>query len=272
MDATLRAGKPLTGTRRPPTLGSPALPRWPGGLAGRFAAKLDGRHPVIVFAVALAAGFALVAALSIALGLLVTDVLLQSGGVASADESFVESLAGERTPFLTDVSAVGSTVGSTLLVAIAVLAALFFAHRRRWGLAAFAILLPAVESGLYRITSTAAPRERPDVPRLEDLPVDASYPSGHVGASIAVYGGLALVLATRIANPAWRFLVFAAAALVAAFVALSRMYRGMHHPIDAGAGLVIGLAAIAVVLFACRAACAAKELRHARPSSKEKHT
>ncbi len=32
------------------------------------------------------------------------------------------------------------------------------------------------------------------------------------------------------------------------------MYRGMHHPIDASAGVLIGLASIAIALFATRAA------------------
>ena len=45
------------------------------------------------------------------------------------------------------------------------------------------------------------------------------------------------------------------------FVALARIYRGMHHPTDALAGVPIGIAAILVVLFACRVARAAVERR-----------
>ena len=40
-------------------------------------------------------------------------------------------------------------------------------------------------------------------------------------------------------------------------MALSRIYRGMHHPIDALAAIPIGIAAIIVVVFACRVAGAA---------------
>ena len=122
-----------------------------------------------------------------------------------------------------------------------------------------------VESGLYRITSAAAPRARPDVPRLEDLPVDASYPSGHTAASIAVYGGLVLLLTTRITSPRRRLLAWIGAILIAVFVAMSRMYRGMHHPIDAAGGVLVGLAAIAIVVFACNATTAAIKMR--RPST-----
>jgi membrane-associated phospholipid phosphatase len=130
-----------------------------------------------------------------------------------------------------------------------------------WVLAAYAAFLPMIESSLYRITSAAAPRPRPDVPRLEDLPVDASYPSGHTAASVAVYGGLVLLLTTRITSPRWRLLAWIGVILIAVFVAMSRMYRGMHHPLDAVGGVLVGLAAIAIVVFACNAATAATEMR-----------
>ena len=233
----------------------------PGGGAERFAARFGGRHPVLVFGAAVILGFVAVAALSIGLGLVVTDVLIRSGGVASADESFVSSLVTERTPLLTDASLVGSTIGSTVLVVVAVVVSLIFAVRRQWRVAVFALFLPAVESGLYRVTSLADPRLRPDVPRLEDLPVNASYPSGHTAASVSVYAGLVLLLTSRIADRTTRWLAWTMAILVAVFVATSRMYRGMHHPLDVAGGVLVGLGAIAVVVFACRAAGAADEIR-----------
>lgn len=239
----------------------PVLTPRPGGPAERFARRLGGRHPALVFFAALLLGFALAAALSIGLGLLVTDVLVKEGGVASADESFVRSLVMERTPFLTDLSSIGSTVGSIVLTAVAALVAIFFAIRRRWRVAAFAAFAPAVESALYRLTSLADPRHRPDVNRLEDLPVNASYPSGHTAASVAVYAGLVLLVTSRITNPAARAGAWALAILIAAFVALSRMYRGMHHPIDVAGGVLVGAGAIVILLFACRAAGAAEETR-----------
>jgi len=97
-------------------------------------------------------------------------------------------------------------------------------------------------------------RERPDVPRLEKLPVDASYPSGHTAASIAVYGGIALLLASRIRNRAARIAIWAVAVLIPVYVAFSRMYRGMHHPIDIAGGVVIGVAALCALVLVTRAA------------------
>ena len=66
------------------------------------------------------AGFIVLALISIALGVLVTDVLLDSGGLRHADNSTVKSLVAERTPFLTDASEVGSTIGGAPLLPILV--------------------------------------------------------------------------------------------------------------------------------------------------------
>ena len=245
------------GGQCPQVSAAPILTPAPDGPAERLAGRMQGRHPALVFLAALLLGFAVVAVVSIAVGALVTDVIVKSNGIGSADESFVRDLVDQRTGTLTDISSVGSTVGSVVLVVIAVLVALWFCHKRQWRMAAFAAFLPPVESGLYRLTSLADPRQRPDVPRLDDLPVDASYPSGHAGASVAVYVGLVLLLASQIVNPAVRALVWILAIAIPVFVAMSRIYRGMHHPIDVAAGFLIGIATIAIVAFACRAAGAA---------------
>jgi undecaprenyl-diphosphatase len=44
-------------------------------------------------------------------------------------------------------------------------------------------------------------------------------------------------------------------------VALSRMYRGMHHPTDVAAGALWGVGSILVAIMAARAATAAQARR-----------
>ena len=246
----------------------PLLEARRGGPAERFAGLLRGWHPVAVFFAALLAGFAVLGLISIALGLLVTDVLLQSGGLGRTDESVVKSIVAERTPFLTDASVVGSTVGGAPLLPILVgLIAIACAFMRRWRIAAFAVFVLVVESATYRVTSLVAPRERPDVRRLEDLPVDASYPSGHTAAAIAVYVGLVLLLTSRFPTRGVRIVAWALAILLPILVASARMYRGMHHPLDVAGGLVVGIGALLVLLFACRAVGVAEEARSPRPAT-----
>ena len=68
---TARAGAPS---------GAPLLEPAAGGLAERFAGAVGREHPVRVFLVAILAGYALLVALTVALGFLLTRVLLRSAG------------------------------------------------------------------------------------------------------------------------------------------------------------------------------------------------
>jgi hypothetical protein len=53
-----------------------------------------------------------------------------------------------------------------------------------------------IESGSYRATTLVVERDRPPVHRLEGLDPTASFPSGHIAATVALYGGLLLLLAS----------------------------------------------------------------------------
>jgi undecaprenyl-diphosphatase len=122
----------------------------------------------------------------------------------------------------------------------------------------------AVESGSYRATTLLVHRHRPDVPRLEKLPVNASYPSGHTAAAIAVYCGLALLLTSRVRGLVPRVFIWAGAATIPVYVAFARMYRGMHHPLDVLGGVVVGVAALTAMVLVSRATGAAAKERDAR--------
>ena len=62
-----------------------------------------------------------------------------------------------------------------------------------------------------------------------------------------------------------RFAVWGIALVLATFVAASRLYRGMHHPLDVTGGMFVGVGAVVVLVFACRAAEAARARRGHRP-------
>ena len=240
----------------------PVLEARPGGAARRFAASMAGKHPAAVFFAAVLAGYVVLAGLAVLLGVFVTDVLVHTGGIGGADESAVESLTRERTGFLTGLSSVGSTLGGAPLLPILVgLIGIVCAIERKWRIAAFAVLVLLVESATYRVASIVVPRDRPHVARLENLPADESYPSGHTAASLAVYCGLVLLLTSAFPERRWRVAAWVIALLLPVFVAFSRMYRGMHHPRDVGAGALIGIGAVVVLLFACRAAGVAAPAR-----------
>lgn len=240
----------------------PVLVAREGGTAARLAGRLGRLHPAVVFLVVMLAGLAVIAVLSIGLGLFVTRVLEPAWGIGAADERVNVWLAAHRTSSRTDASLLGSIVAGGVVLPIVVAAiALVCAVLRKWRIAAFVVFALAVESATYRATTLVIHSHRPRVARLEHLPVNASYPSGHTAASIAVYGGLCLLLTSRFTSRVFRIFAWTLVVAMVAFVAASRLYRGMHHPLDIGGGIVVGVAAVLVLVFACRTAGAAAESR-----------
>lgn len=207
-------------------------------------------------------GMLLLAAFIIGLGLFVTKVVLANDAILRADERFPEWLAGHRTPFWTDVSYYGSLIGDApVLVSIVVGVVLGLVLTRRWRTASFLAQAGMVEFAVYGLAVLFITRLRPDVVRLDDLNNSHSFPSGHVAASTAIYGALALLLAAHFKALPLRIAIWSVAAALPIIVALSRMYRGEHHPIDVAAGALMGVGAILVALFAVRTARAVAEVR-----------
>lgn len=245
----------------------PVLDPRPGGLAERFSQRIGAERPVLAFGAALIVGYAALVASMILLGLLLTKVLLPIGGFSNWDEGVNRWLAERRTPTLEHLSWIGSTLAGGVVIPVVVgFFLVVFLALRRWRLAAFTLFVIAVESGAYRVTTLVVHRERPSVHRLESLPATASFPSGHTAAALALYGGLLLLLVSRLRRPLLTVLCAVVGLAIPAFVAWARMYRGMHHLTDSGAGLLLGIGALVVTVFAARVAGAAAERRDDRTS------
>ncbi len=236
-----------------------------GGVAERFAELLRTDRPVVTFLVALLGGYVLLVAGMVALGYALTKLLLPIGGFSQWDEGVNDWLAEHRTADLEHLSWIGSTLAGGLVIpcVIGFFLAVFLALHR-WRLAAFVLFVVAIESGGYRLTSMIVPRERPTVPRLESLPIDESFPSGHTAASLALYGGLLLLLISRVRSTTLTVVAGIGIVAIPVFVGWARMYRGMHHLTDTAAGVLLGIGALVVLLFATRAAGATAQRRDER--------
>jgi membrane-associated phospholipid phosphatase len=247
---------------------APLLEPNPGGAAERFATAVSPGHPVRVFLAAILSGYAVLLGLTIAVGFLLTRVILKIDGVAAWDERVSRAIVRERTGTTVDLSWIGSTLAGGLVIPVLVgVLLVVFLVSKHWRLAAFTLFVICVESGTYRATSLVVHRDRPDVKRLESLPVDASYPSGHTAASVALLGGLLIVLASRIQNIAVRIILWSLVVVIPVFVAWSRMLRGMHHITDVAVGVLMGIAALCITIFAARAAGAAAAQRDSAEAS-----
>ena len=246
----------------------PALEAKPSGPAHALGRRLPAWHPAALFLVGFVLCYAALAALTTLVGLAFTTWILPLGGLEAADARPVEWLEGQRTPVLDALSYVGSEVsGGFVIPALVGAVAIVSAFQRRWLLAGFVLAAIVIESATYRTTVQFVDRDRPDVERMEGLPVDHSFPSGHVAASIAVYCGFALLLTTtRFTSTRARILIWGIALAIPPIVTVSRMYRGMHHPLDMLAGVLIGIAALLLALLLARTTGVVKRRREARES------
>ncbi len=233
----------------------------PGGFAERIADRQRSHHPVTVAAVIAVAGYVLMGALIVGLGLLLTHVLLD-GGLGRWDDRVDAWFVARRTPSLNTVTSFATTIGSTgVVVAVAALVAVVLAFRRLWREVGMIVIALAVEASVFLTAAVIVNRPRPSVPRLDPSPPTASFPSGHTAAAIVLWVSLAIVFSTRVRSSLGRAVVWIIAIGLPVFVGISRLYRGMHHPTDVFASVILGVAAVLIALLAVRSASGVARLR-----------
>ena len=121
-----------------------------------------------------------------------------------------------------------------------------------WTRVGAAILIAESVSGALKnwTDRDRPPLSNPDPEPLVDLPVTYSFPSGHATVSFACATVLFLAV------PRLRVLLYALAALIA----FSRVYVGVHYPFDVLAGAALGLLLGVGVARARRMLAAARRL------------
>ena len=155
------------------------------------------------------------------------------------DEPVQRWVQDRRSGGLDTVFRLFSRMGSNVVIfsLAALLAALTW---KRCRFVALAILAAAaLRPGMEYVVKALIDRPRPDIGRL--VPgTGPSHPSGHVLASIALYGMVpAVVLVFTGSRRAWAWTVGVVIAVVP-FIAASRVYLGVHWFFDVTAGFLLG--------------------------------
>lgn len=206
----------------------------------------------------LAGGGALLLASWSVIGLLFME-LLDDGPVGHADRAGAEWLADRRTSTWNDLTHYGSMLSDTLVktLLVAVVGAAMVALWRRWHDGVFLAMTVILESTVFVISSFVVGRERPPVAQLDDPAPSGSFPSGHSAAAVAFYASIFVIMRGHTRNRAVSIAFAVVAVVVPIVVAVSRVARGMHYPVDVVAGLLLGAASILVVRAAVTAGVAA---------------
>ncbi|MBQ1029530.1 phosphatase PAP2 family protein [Micromonospora sp. C97] len=186
--------------------------------------------------------------LMVLLGVLVTRVFARTWPF-TAEDTVNRELAADRTGDWNNVSLVFSTLASTqMIVVVTVLVALALRlWLKRWREPLFLCAAVTAQALVFLLTTLAIDRRRPAVEHMDVSPPTSSFPSGHTSAAVALYVGIAVLMALRArstgAKVAWWTLLL----MVPLGVALTRMYRGMHHPSDVVASFVNGGTCVAIM-------------------------
>jgi undecaprenyl-diphosphatase len=190
---------------------------------GRF------RHPAQI-AAGIVVAWVLILGAVVGLGELVTKA---GNGNVLGDRTIPHWLAAHRTPTLDRWSLVFSILGATqaiLLVALAT-CVVFLALTRHWRQVRYIAVLMLGELAAFLTAAAVVKRPRPDVPHLDQHLPTSAFPSGHEAATCCLYVAIAILVIGH-ARGWWRWLSLLPAIAMPVLVAMSRMYRGEHHPTD----------------------------------------
>jgi membrane-associated phospholipid phosphatase len=197
------------------------------------------KHPVRI-AVRLVIGAAVIFGFISLLGFLYTRYL-NTGPYHRADLGVVVWLEHHRTAVWDHITLVGTELGKTetAIIVTAVLAVLLRLLCRRWYESMVMVIMMLGEVVIYLSVTKVIHQQRPPVIRLDVAPPTSSYPSGHTAASVALYGGFAIILLWFYAGRPLVRVIAGVLWFIPVFVGFSRLYRGMHYPTDVAAGALL---------------------------------
>ena len=155
------------------------------------------------------------------------------------DTAIPRWFAAHRTPtgntWSNDVSVACATTG-ILIVAVAA-CVIFLAVTRHWRPVIFIAVVMFGELAAFLAAAAVVKRPRPYVHHLDHHLPTSAYPSGHVAATTCLYVAIAILVLGH-TRGWWRWLFVALAVVMPVAIALSRMYRGEHHPTDVLGSLI----------------------------------
>ncbi len=163
-------------------------------------------------------------------------------GLSKSENGVSTWFEDQRTHTYNTITNFMSMVGNTeYVIAVAVIVcAVVWWRTKEWWFAVVPLIAISLQATVFVLAAAVVGRERPPVERLDPTPPTSSYPSGHVGASTALYVSFAL-MATRISNVVVRRVVIVLCIIAPLLVSYARLYRGAHHVSDIVVGMLNGV-------------------------------
>ena len=181
------------------------------------------------------------------LGVLITVV--SKGSLTQIDTRVLNLMPSIRTPIQTSFFRVVTTLANTqttILLMITTVTVFWAKHQRR--LAGLVIVVVAGEETITYVIKNLVHRMRPEL-ALGLIREDSySFPSGHAVRATVLFGLLAYLIYKSYKSAKARIITIGTYVLTVFFVAISRIYLGVHYPTDVWGSILLGGAMLAVVI------------------------
>ena len=224
----------------------------PGGAAERWGKALGHRNAFVAYVVVLIGAIVALSVIFVGLGYFVTHVI-ERGSIGTWDHHVSVWFSVHGHPpwnrLTGDVTLAADTFEVAGVAVILTLVLLF----RHWGRQSFLLATSlAIELSVFLVANAIVKRSRPHVRHIGGTPSTYSFPSGHTAATIALYGGIAVIVCAVTTQRGLRILAWTITVLLTVAVGFSRVYRGDHYVTDVVAGALLGIAALWSAVFIIR--------------------
>ncbi len=171
------------------------------------------------------------------------DAASEGDGLTVFDRPTWQWFVDHRSSAATVIAKIVTTVGSTLVMGLlaAVVAVLLFVRRHR-GDAAMVAAVAAGAGLLVRVGKRVVSRTRPPEHYRLVAETNASFPSGHALASMAIVGVFTVLVAAGTQPLGRRIGTILLAAIMVMLIGASRLYLGVHWATDVLGGWLTGAA------------------------------
>lgn len=140
---------------------------------------------------------------------------------------------------------VGSFNGIIIIYMISVLLLLYFRDKKSILLLTLMIISTPIVNSLLKQLFT---RERPNVNQLIDIS-GYSFPSGHTMHAVSIFGMLIYIISRSNVSNVLKITCSMLFILIILFIAISRIYLGVHYPSDVIGGAFVSICLIIVSIL-----------------------
>lgn len=174
--------------------------------------------------------------------------LVVEGRADATDRAVALAIHRIDSPVLDQIFITITQLGSNVMINVAVLATTIWLWRGGHRRTAVILIVNAVVAQILMVALKIwIARPRPTLFDEITRPETFSFPSGHAMTAMAIYGGIAAALITHYRHH--RVAITAAAALLIAAIGFSRVYLGVHWPLDVLAGFAAGTPFVVATVY-----------------------